>query len=373
MTTSSTPTEPDAAPVGRSRLARMQLTLSVSPAMVRGNLDLLATDFVVERFRKVAPRVHGVNFTCHLDPFFQDAHGVFLTPEENGIHLRQMVAFQARTGITVTPVFNNIYVPNTRSVLLRFVESVKTLRDLGIRSISVPHLLWMKMGLLQRDFPEMQLKNTVLRRVRDAQDFWNHAEAGFDYINLDRLLVRDLVGLREIRAAQRKFAQMSGKSVVTSLLHAEGCLGACALLDEHYQHTLTHEGTRESPPAALEVFRYPPQLACQTVGDPTYNFLLAAGLPLYRADLEQVCELFDVVKLAGRGSFHSLGDCLQAAEVIGDESRDELSPGVPEVFRAMVGRPELQLWLERWRRTVRTCRFQCWRCDMCSEIMARVV
>lgn len=372
MTTSMPSSDTESNTTRRSRLDEVRFTFSVSPALVRGNLDLLSSEHLLNRFRRLAPRIQDINFTHHLDPFLRDAHGVFLTEEENVAHFRQMMALQAATGITVSPVFNNIHVPNTRAMLERFVENVRPLHAQGLRSMTVPHVLWLKMGLIQKAFPDMTLKDTVLRRVRTAQEFWNHAEAGYDYVNIDRVLIRDLDELKQIRAAQRKLERTHGKHVVTALLHAEGCLGNCPLIEEHHQHTLMHEHTTDDIKTSLEVFRLPPEYSCYVVGHPTFNFFMSVGLPFFRKDLEEVCEYFDVVKLAGRRTIYSLGDCLTAAETF-CSGEDVLAPGVPEEFRALMGREDLAPQIDRWRRATRNCRFQCWKCDVCSEILARLV
>lgn len=354
-----------------SRLDEMRFTISVSPTHVRGGMDLLALHSVRERMCRVAHRIQDVNFTHHAAPYHRDAHGVFVTVEENEAHLRQMLALQEATGIVVSPVFNDITVPNTFKTLETFVESLKPLVDQGIRSISVPHVLWLKMGLIQKNFPGLTLKNTVLRRVRTAQDFWNHAEAGYDYVNLDRVLVRDQTELYAIRQAQRSFEERFGKRVLTSLLDAEGCLGACALWEEHYQHTLSHSRTDESVAASLEVFRYPQEFSCMAIGVPGDNFWMSVGLPYFREDLEAMCGLFDVIKLAGRRSFHSLGDCLTRIERFGSGD-GPLVQGVPESFERLVRDQNMAPFVDRWREAVRGCRFQCWRCSICSELLARM-
>ena len=346
----------------------MRFTLSVSPAHIRGGHDVLALESVRSRISAVSHRIYDINFTHHLWPFVRDAHGVHVTEDENIAHFRQMLALQEITGITVTPVFNNIYVPNTFRVLERFVEGLKPLYDAGLRSISIPHVLWLKMGLLQKAFPNMIFKNTVLRRVRTAQEFWNHAEAGFHYVNLDRTLVRDATELHLIRKAQIVFKEKFGRYVTTSLLDAEGCLGACALWEEHYQHTLTHDRSDESYSTSLKVFRYPQKFSCMAIGIPGDNFWMAVGLPYYINDLEEICSYFDVIKLAGRRSFYSLTDCLERIENFGQQRNDMLI-GVPESFVRAASQAHTVPLVARWRKAVKTCRFQCWRCSICAELL----
>jgi len=192
----------------------MRFTISVSPALSRFNLSVLLHDEMVERLRRIAPRIHDINFTCHIAPFMIDAHGVTVGDSENTVHLRQMVELQERTGIRVTPVFNNIYLPNTRRNLELFVESFKPLYEMGIRSVSIPHILWLKIGLFQRTFPDVGIKNTVLRKVHSGQEFWNCAEAGYEYVNLDQSIARDLRVLKEV--ARRRLASTNSPGGTSS-------------------------------------------------------------------------------------------------------------------------------------------------------------
>jgi len=356
--------------IGRSRLHDMRFTISVSPAHLRGGHDVLATEYVRDRIRALAHRIHDINFTHHLWPFLRDAHGVYVTEDENRGHLRQLLALQEATGVTVTPVFNNVHTPNTAAALTRFADGLAPLVDAGLRSITVPHVLWVKMGVLQKRFPRLSLKDTVLRRVRTAQDFWNHAEAGYHVVNLDRTLVRDRPELKAVREAQDAFERRCGRRVLTALLDGEGCLGACALWEEHYQHTLTHERTDEAGSESHAVFRYPQEFSCMAIGIPGDNVWMNVGLPPFREDREEVCGLFDVVKLAGRGSFYSLDDCLTRIETF-ERADGPLVAGAPEPLRAVIGQPALAPLVARWRSAARTCRFQCWRCGICAELLVR--
>lgn len=365
----STPVFGDGGSTARHGLDSLRFTLSVSPAHVRGGLDLLATDRIRRRLATCAARIHDINFTCRVTPFVRDAHGVFVTREENEAHLRQMLALQQETGITVSAVFNDVLVPNTEEELRRFVGNLRPLVERGLRSISVPHVLWMKMGLLQKAFPDLRIKNTVLREVLSGQDFWNHAEAGYDYVNLDRRILRDRAALAEVREAQQAFEQRFGKHVETAVIHGEGCVGNCALIPEHYHHTLSHPHVDENVSASLEVFRLPTEFSCRVVGHPNVNLPRNVGLPCFADDAIEVCAYFDIVKLAGRRSYLSIGDALDALEHLG-ETEGPFLWGIPPEFPSLLSDPEAGPLLERWRRVTRTCRYQCWRCSLCTELGA---
>ena len=57
-------------------------------------------------------------------------------------------------------------------------------------------------GQIQREFPELKVKNTILREVTRPNEIVNLAKAGFYYINLDRDLMRDRDSLLRIKKAK---------------------------------------------------------------------------------------------------------------------------------------------------------------------------
>ena len=354
-------------------IQKMKFTISVSPSLNRANLKILTSEAILNRLRKNSDRINEINFTCHIPPFMQDAHGVYLSDAENEIHLGEMIEIQEKTGILVSPVFNNIYTANTYRNLELFIDNFKRLYDLGIRSVSIPHIIWLKMGLLRKTFPELKIKNTVLRRVRSGQEFWNHAEAGYDYINLDRVIVRDHRALQEILSAQKQFEEKTGKHVLTSILTGEGCLGSCPLWEEHYQHTLTHPDINENLEKNLEIFRYPQNFSCLAFTDSSILPLISVGLPCFREDLNDICKYFDIIKLGGRRAFQGISDNLSLIEAF-FSSEDEFVFDPPEIIEYLSknSRKYGELLL-RWRKKVKNCRFQCWNCNECSNLIAHYV
>lgn len=352
-----------------SNIGKIKFTISVSPALSKFNMNILSNDNILDKLKNIADRIYDINFTCHIPPFEVDAHGVNLSDIENQIHLKQMAALQEKTGIPVTPVFNNIFVPNTYENLAMFVENFKPLYDLGIRSVSIPHVLWMKIGLFQKTYADVRIKNTVLRKVRSGQDFWNHAEAGFSYINLDQEVARNRRVLKEIHSAQIKFKEVTGKQIVTSIITGEGCLGNCALKDEHYLHTMTHHDTK-NPVKNTEIFRYPQYFSCLSTTDPLINSPMFLGLPPYRDDLDEICSFFDVIKLVGRRAFQSFSDCIDIIESI-TNGKSEFALPPSDIIKCLHEKPEkYQTALTRWRKSVKNCRFQCWQCNICSDLIS---
>jgi hypothetical protein len=283
------------------------------------------------------------------------------------------VKLQEKTGIPVSPVFNNIYVPNDRATLQVFVRNFARLHDMGVRNVTIPHILWMHMGDFKKTYPEVTIKNTLLRRVRSGQDFWLHAEAGYDYVNLDTPLVRDESALKEIRAAQATFFEKTGKYVKTSLLTGIGCHGTCPFWEEHHQHTLTNPEINTDPVRNLEVFRYPQEFSCNYTTERETLSLVSASLPYFREDFMNMAAWFDIVKLPGRRAFQSLGDALTTIAAL-RRSEDVFVLNPPDIVRwayenpAMAGKALL-----RWRSAIKNCRFQCWNCAVCTRLASAYV
>ena len=127
----------------------------------------------------------------------------------------------------MSATFNNIQVPPTQENLDIFIENFRFLYDNGVRIVTLPHTTWMLTGQIQREFPELKVKNTILREVTRPNEIVNLAKAGFYYINLDRDLMRDRDSLLRIKKAKEYCADI-GKPVKISLLSNE-CVGVVVL------------------------------------------------------------------------------------------------------------------------------------------------
>lgn len=155
---------------------------------------------------------------------------VFVEGKEDHNYLNNLaLEIQKFTGITASAVFNNVQVRPSQDNLDLFIENFKPLYDAGIRSATIPHTHWVATGQIQSAFPDLFIKNTILRNVSEPRDIEKLAKAGFNYINLDRDLMRDHEKLLRFKKAKEKYG------VKLSLLANEGCLGGCIMMDEHYQ------------------------------------------------------------------------------------------------------------------------------------------
>lgn len=329
--------------------------------------EIIRNDIFLNTLKEMSADIHDINFTCKIRPFMRDAYGVIMSPQQAYVHLRDMLYVQEKTGITVSALFNNIYVPPTRENMTLFIENFRPLYELGIRSATIPHTLWMKWGAIQTAFPDLFIKNTVLREVRSGQDFWNAALAGYDYVNLHRIVSRDRPVLREIRRAQKAFEQNYGKRVLISLLNGEGCLGNCPFWVEHYQHTLQHPDA-EDPDKARAIFHVPIEVGCMKNGDMGMFPMrfCAVNLSPFREDFEEIAEFVDVIKVGSRINRDDFTRVLGLIKHIKERTQLDADSAPPEPD--VQGTPEQQAVLRKWRTAIRTCRFQCWDCSLCADV-----
>jgi hypothetical protein len=245
--------------------------------------------------------------------------------------------------------------------------NLKYLYDEGLRSMTQPHNHWMMTGRFKQEFPEMSVKNTILRRVATAADFWNACEAGYDYVNIDRILLRDETTLKYIKKAQMKYFEQTGKYVKTAVLANEGCRGKCPTMNEHYTIN-TSSGSKQPGTDKPYFYQKISENTCPKwrMADPAYSFKMA-NIPPYREDVERILENVDILKMHGREGFSLMADTMKFIEsyVNGDEQLHDIS--VRNQINDLEVRPAI---LESWKNKIRDCHFECWDCHMCDELVA---
>jgi hypothetical protein len=302
--------------------------------------------------------IYDVYFTCRIPPFTQDAMGSVFRPEDVNLVIDNALQIQEVLGIKVSATFNNVNVSPKFDNYKLFIEHLKPLYDKGLRSITLAHAHWVAMGI-KNHFPEMEIKNTILRKVATAQDFWYNAEQGFDYINVDRILMRDVEELKNIRRAQLQFQQKHGRYVKIALLTNEGCLGRCPMMDEHYSYN-NLKSDNELPYFRHEISK----VTCEYKWEKEINafFFKAATIPPFKKEYDEFLNYIDVFKMHGRDSFNRLDETMElirsyaaGTENLSDTSKLYLD-GVPAEE------------LDGWRNKIKKCKFQCWDCNYCDIV-----
>jgi predicted O-methyltransferase YrrM len=307
--------------------------------------------------------IRDVYFTSRIKPFVQDAMGdVFLLEEYHFSAIEAALNIQQTLGISVSATFNNIEIPATQQNLDLFIKNFKPLYDAGIRSATIPHTHWMATGQIKAAFPELYVKNTILREVHTAQEVVNLANYGFDYINLDRDMMRDHALLRTIKKAKAYIKETTGRDIAISLLGNEGCLGGCSMMVEHFQFNNNRSG--DTP----QYFNDPiSRTSCKKweVEDPAV-FLKTANFPPWKEDWDQfIDELgIDSIKMHGREAITRLYETMDIIKNYA-EGKDILFQGFENYLQEtnLTEKP-----INIWREKIKTCQFECWSCQYCDKI-----
>ena len=307
--------------------------------------------------------ISDIYFTSRIAPFVQDAMGDIITiVEDQSSLIENALNIQKALGIPVSATFNNIQIPPTQQNLDKFIINFKKLYDAGVRTATIPHTHWLATGQIQLAFPELFIKNTILRDVRTPAEVVALAQVGFDYINLDRDLMRDRDTLLRLKEAKVWIKENMGKDIKFSLLANEGCLGSCPMMVEHFEYNNTRSEKQPS------YFNDPiSRVSCKKwdVEDPAVN-LKTANFSPWKADWDEyIDELgIDVFKMHGREDMEKLYETMEIIDryVAGEEV---LPKGFTQWIEetSIVGKP-IQLWREK----IKNCKFDCWECQYCDKI-----
>ena len=323
----------------------------------------LSEEFVVNTFlpflKEYREYILDLYFTCRIPPFDQDAMGdTFLSPEA----LTESACFISNlSDIPLSATFNNIWVRPDQKNLDLWIKEFAPIYNAGVRVVTLPHTSWVSTGQIRSAFPDLFIKNTILREVTKPNEIVQLAEAGFNYINLDRDLMRDRDQLLRIQKAKDYCAYL-GKPVMLSMLVNETCWGGCPIMPEHYQYNSTR--TKEDP-----IFFASPisRVSCSTwdVQHPEYD-LKAANLPPWRQDWEEFLDLgIDTFKLHGRESMMRLQESMDLIRRWADKEEYMF----PEYIKYNSELHIKESAINKWREKIKTCKFDCWDCNYCEAVV----
>ena len=301
-------------------------------------------------------------FTCRMPPFTQDAMGeVFMSADMELDVIGMANWLSQESGIPLSATFNNIYVRPDQKNLEEWIINFKQLYDIGIRIVTLPHTSWVSTGQIQKEYPELYIKNTILREVTRANEVVELAQAGFHYVNLDRDLMRDRDRLLEIKEAKEYCAEQ-GYPVKISLLVNEGCWGNCPIMTEHYHYNNTRN---VSDPQYFN--SRISRISCSKWDAMNGGLaaLKAANLPPWKEDWEEMLDLgIDVFKMHGRESSSRL---MESMDIINRWALDKdiLFPQYKKYIEDvdLKERP-----IDVWREKIKTCQFNCWKCNYCDKV-----
>ena len=288
-------------------------------------------------------------FTCRIAPFTQDAMGDIFVADDSAQYMIDMAKFiQDKTGITASATFNNISVRSTQENLDIWIASFRPLYEAGIRLCTLPFNHWLLTGQIQKEFPELEVRSSILMDTKTATDAYNVVTSGFHSVCIDRALMRDHDTIKTIAKIKRK------NPFKLVLLANEGCLGKCPVMAEHYHYNNTR--TTDS-----QYFNN----AISRVSCPKWDFtnpavvLKTADIPAWKEDWDEFLELgVDIFKMHGRENVKKIYETMEIVRnyAEGKEKLYSINLGIGEQAES------------KWRKIIKTCKFECWSCNFCDRV-----
>lgn len=231
-------------------------------------------------------------------------YGNVMGVEASDQQVTSLLRLQQEFGLEISLTVNQLNIPveifysrNDR-VVIAFVRWLQDFYDRGVRSCTLANGHMMRAGVLQNAFPEMKWKNTVNQHVSSAQQVLDYLYLGYNVIQLDRSLNRNVDELKRIKDAVEGFKSKYPKThVKTCLLVTEGCMPFCPFKREHDDLQIHHRKVayRDSRVATLSCARWLGVLGSCTVPRSGTNCYWTSA-----DTFREYAELVDVFKHSGR-------------------------------------------------------------------------
>jgi len=176
------------------------------------------------------------NYAKHHEVVYGNVMGVEASDEQ----VDYLFRIQEEFGIEISLTINQLNIPveiffsKDNRVVTAFLDWLQKYYDRGLRSCTLANNHLMKSGILQGRFPEMKWKNTVNQQVSSAQEVIDYLCLGYNVIQLDRSLNRNMDELKRIKDVVEKYkSRYPEKHIKTSILVKEGCMPFCPFKREH--------------------------------------------------------------------------------------------------------------------------------------------
>lgn len=321
-------------------------------------------DYFLNFLKKYKHLIYDVYFTSRIPPFTQDAMGDVFNETQFNLLNENAFIIPKVTDIPLSATFNNIEVPPTSENLTIFIQNFKKLYDKGVRIVTIPHTLWMLTGRFQKEYPDVLIKNTILRNTQRANEVIKQVEAGFHYINFDRDLMRDEDTLKRMQDVKKYCKEKLGVNVKYSLLANEGCWGNCPVQDEHFLYNNTRSKGNQPTYFQTDISYFScPKWEEQ---DPAYHWRIA-NFPPFKDEWDRLLTYIDVIKMHGRESVSRLFETLKIIEKFANN--EQILYTDFEIF--IKDNKFAQKRIDVWKTTIRNCKFDCWDCNVCDKIVEK--
>lgn len=315
------------------------------------------TNVVIPTLQQARNVISDIYFTSRIAPFTSDAMGGIIVTDERVQVMSNALYVGQETGIPLSATFNNTIVNPKVENYITFVEEFTPLYNSGIRTVTIPFTTWMRFGLKEQ-FPDLFVKNTIINRVKEAAEVARLYEEGFDYINLDRVLIRNEDRLKEIEEARQAMQDKLDKKLYISLLVNEDCEGFCPVQDDHHNYNFQRE---EGEPSYFES-QMRQTASCIIKDDHSSEYILkSSSIPMFYSQFDHYSKYVDVFKLHGRESKEVFYRSLDFVRRFAERAPLE------DPFRAILTQiPEKSK--TKFLNHIKNCKFNCWKCKMCDNI-----
>jgi hypothetical protein len=182
--------------------------------------------------------------------------------------------------------------------------------------------------------------------------------------------VRDHKKLKELAKAKKFVKEKWGKDCKLILLANESCVGRCPIMAEHYTFN-----AQKMPPEDPFFWGEAKGFACTTWegADPAYVYK-QADIPWFKSDWDELLDLgIDIFKMHGRENVPKLIESLELIKSFakGEEEMNlvrQQKHSHTSFYTEFQSNPEKRELVDKWRKVIKTCRFQCWSCNYCDKV-----
>jgi len=175
------------------------------------------------------------------------SYGNVMGVEASDEQVDNLFKIQDEFGIEISMTINQLNIPvemfysKNNRVLDAFLDWLQGFYDRGLRSCTLANNHMMRAGFFQERFPEMKWKNTVNQQVSTAQQVLDYLYLGYNIIQLDRSLNRNMDELKRIKGVVDNYrSKFPEKEVKTCILIREDCLPSCPFKREHDDVQIYH-------------------------------------------------------------------------------------------------------------------------------------
>ncbi len=151
-------------------------------------------------------------------------YGNVMGVEASDEQVNNLFKIQKEFGIEISLTINQLNVPveifysKNDHVMKAFLDWLQEFYERGLRSCTLANNHVMRSGILQKRFPQMKWKNTVNQQVSNAQQVLDYLYLGYNIIQLDRSLNRNMAELKRIKEVVENVATFPSEYKRTFLM-----------------------------------------------------------------------------------------------------------------------------------------------------------